>query len=341
LSNTFTAPVWVKADPHGSKELQIGDSDPLARTDVINRTPKGIYANFRRLINTIMDGVTADFTDLSTATAYLPTGLINPIYAVNNTGGSLVAGDVVALAAASSEASVKVTLNDSLSDELVIYVVALESINNGSSGRFAGPGSVVSAKTSGSDSGRWLVKSATTKTLEPATSILTAPRWPAGSCALALTTESGGFSTVLTIPTVQLGHNENAQWTVDQEFVGSNGQRLGLKRLTELKALGSGTSTFTTTMEIPTSAVVMAVSTRVTVALPGVTTYDVGVSGATTRYGSGFSSAANTTSPGTNDATRYYAAAVPITITTNVNTTGSTGRIRVTIWYYDSTPPTS
>ena len=37
MANTFTPPVYVKSKPHASAEKQVGDSDPSARTDVINR----------------------------------------------------------------------------------------------------------------------------------------------------------------------------------------------------------------------------------------------------------------------------------------------------------------
>jgi len=75
MANTFTPPVWVKAKPHASAEKQVGDSDPSGRTDVINRVEKGILANLKKLINTIMDGATFDFTDLATVAALANRGI--------------------------------------------------------------------------------------------------------------------------------------------------------------------------------------------------------------------------------------------------------------------------
>jgi hypothetical protein len=59
----------VKSKPHASAEKMVGDSDPSARTDVINRTVKGIYANIQRIVNALFSGATLDFTDLTTVTA--------------------------------------------------------------------------------------------------------------------------------------------------------------------------------------------------------------------------------------------------------------------------------
>lgn len=76
MANTFTPPVFVRAKPHSSAEKQVGDADPNARTDVINRVDKGVYAVLRRLINTLFDGATADFTDQTTVSALAGTFLL-------------------------------------------------------------------------------------------------------------------------------------------------------------------------------------------------------------------------------------------------------------------------
>lgn len=70
MANSFTPPVWIKSKPSGGAEKQVGDSDPSARTDVINRVEKGLLAVLKRLFNTITDGVTADFTDQTTITEF-------------------------------------------------------------------------------------------------------------------------------------------------------------------------------------------------------------------------------------------------------------------------------
>src|SRR5687767_11741308 len=79
MANTITNPVWVKTKPHASAEKMVGDSDPNARTDVENRVSKGVVAVVKRLINTLFDGATADFTDQTTVSALAGTFLLGPI----------------------------------------------------------------------------------------------------------------------------------------------------------------------------------------------------------------------------------------------------------------------
>lgn len=119
-----------------------------------------------------------------------------------------------------------------------------------------------------------------------------------------------------------------------------NGQLLGIKLLTQLVTIAAAADT-DTTIQIPQHALVLGVSARVTTVIPTATVFDLGVTGATTRYGTGISAAATTTHRGTNDAVRYYAAATAIKITPDVQPAANTGRVRVTIHFLDVTPPTS
>ena len=66
MANTFTNFTSVKSKPHASAEKQVGASDPSARTDVINRPSLGLLAIAKRIVNTLWDGVTVDFSDLTT-----------------------------------------------------------------------------------------------------------------------------------------------------------------------------------------------------------------------------------------------------------------------------------
>lgn len=125
-----------------------------------------------------------------------------------------------------------------------------------------------------------------------------------------------------------------------RQYGGENGQFAALKSLTELTTIAAAATT-DTTIQIPANAIVYAVSVRVTTAIPTATAFDIGVSGATTRYGTGISTAATTTSPGTLDAMRYYAAATAIRITPDASPAANTGRVRVTIHYLEVTSPTS
>lgn len=123
-------------------------------------------------------------------------------------------------------------------------------------------------------------------------------------------------------------------------ILGSNGQKITLKQLTELTTIAAAATT-DTTIEIPAGVLVVSVSTRVTVAIPVAGHYDVGIAGATTRYGGVDAVEAGTVTKGTNDGMRYYAAATKIRITPDGTPDAATGRVRVTIHYLEITAPTS
>jgi hypothetical protein len=130
-------------------------------------------------------------------------------------------------------------------------------------------------------------------------------------------------------------------WAGDVDIAGgSNGQQQRFRTLTELLTIAAA-PTSTTTIEIPADALVVGVSVRVTTIIPTAATFDVGVAGATTRYGTGLAVAADTTNDGTNDAIRYYSAAAGIVITPNLQPGAATGRVRVSIHFLEITPPTS
>jgi hypothetical protein len=125
-----------------------------------------------------------------------------------------------------------------------------------------------------------------------------------------------------------------------RHYGGENGQFLNVKSLTELTTIAAAATT-TTTIQIPADAQVIGVSVRVTVAIPTAATFTYGVSGTAARYGTGISTAANTTAKGMIDGVRYYAAAVGILITPNATPANNNGRVRVTIHYFEMTAPTS
>lgn len=97
----YTPPVWIKAKPHAGAEKQVGDSDPSARIDVINRVEKGYYAAFQRLLTTL-GFTTQDFTDQATVTSY------NAANTINFTVGT-ASLDVAAGAAVNIDAELHVT----------------------------------------------------------------------------------------------------------------------------------------------------------------------------------------------------------------------------------------
>jgi hypothetical protein len=123
---------------------------------------------------------------------------------------------------------------------------------------------------------------------------------------------------------------------------GANGQALThLQSLTELTTIAAAATT-DTTIQMPAGAVVLAVSVRVTVAIPTAATFTVGDSGSAARFNNAaVTVAANSTDPGTKAGAYYNASALSIRITPNLTPGDTSGRVRVTIHYYTSTPPSS
>lgn len=122
-------------------------------------------------------------------------------------------------------------------------------------------------------------------------------------------------------------------------FDNSNHAHGTLAYVTELTTIAAAATT-DTTIQAPANSLVLGVSVRVTVAIPTAATFDIGVAGATTRYGTGVSTAATTTntSPGTTNPS-IYAAATSIRFTPNATPGANTGRVRTTIYYFDMDAP--
>lgn len=123
---------------------------------------------------------------------------------------------------------------------------------------------------------------------------------------------------------------------------GSNGQLFhDLQSLTELTTIAAAATT-DTTIQMPANAVVLGVSVRVTVVIPTAATFTVGDSGSAARFSTAaVSSAANSTDSGTKAGAYYNASALSVRITPNLTPAANTGRVRVTIYYFSITPPTS
>lgn len=111
----------------------------------------------------------------------------------NQTGGGLVAGDVVALSTANDAA---VATNDSQTSRR-LFVVAMGTISSAAAGEFARSG-IVSAKAQGAIArGDYVRKSATAKAIETtSTAMGTDTALPDGSIGIALAAASGGFVNV-------------------------------------------------------------------------------------------------------------------------------------------------
>lgn len=123
----------------------------------------------------------------------------------------------------------------------------------------------------------------------------------------------------------------------------ANGKTLNFPQvLTELTTIAAAATT-DTTIQMPANAVVLGVSVRVTTVIPDATSFSVGDSGSATRFSTAnVSTAANSTDPGTKAGAYYNASALSVRLTMNGGTPATnTGRVRVTIYYYSITPPTS
>lgn len=126
------------------------------------------------------------------------------------------------------------------------------------------------------------------------------------------------------------------------EYANANGQLFSaLQQLTELTTIAAAATT-DTTIQMPANSVVLGVSVRVTTVIPTAATFTVGDSGSAARFSTAaVSAAANSTDPGTKAGAYYNASALSIRITPNLTPADATGRLRVTIYYYAITPPTS
>lgn len=111
--------------------------------------------------------------------------------------------------------------------------------------------------------------------------------------------------------------------------------------LTELTTIAAAATT-DTTIQMPANSVVLGVSTRVVTVIPTAATFTVGDSGSAARFSTAaVSTAANSTDAGTKAGAYYNASALSVRITPNATPAAATGQVRVTIYYYSVTPPTS
>ena len=121
----------------------------------------------------------------------------------------------------------------------------------------------------------------------------------------------------------------------------TNAQAWNVKTLTELTTIAAAATT-DTAIQIPLNAVVFAVSVRVTVAIPTAATFTViGTTTSTAFNTAALSTVLNSTDVGTQNTPYKNGAAQTIRITPNLTPVDTTGRVRVTIHYYDITVPTS
>lgn len=120
----------------------------------------------------------------------------------------------------------------------------------------------------------------------------------------------------------------------------SQGQALEVRTLPEEITIAAAATTDSSIL-IPANAVVLAVTSRVTTVIPTAATFKVGYAADDDAFGTGISTAATTTWPGTDSGPRYFAAATAIRITPNLTPGAATGKVRIAIHYYLAIPATS
>lgn len=145
-------------------------------------------------------------------------------------------------------------------------------------------------------------------------------------------------------PQYQLAANPLALPLILQAAV-NHGEKLTIATWSELLTIAAAAFT-ETLLTVPPGAAILAVPVRVVTVIPTAATFTVGHPFSAARYVSAISTAAGTTDPGIKmapDATSPIngGAAWSIRITPNAQPAAATGQVRVTVFYYLATPPTS
>jgi hypothetical protein len=137
--------------------------------------------------------------------------------------------------------------------------------------------------------------------------------------------------------------NQSGEWTtVDQGFMpalaniaaAAHGANLRIGMLETLVTLSGGSTN--ASVQIPANCIVLAVGARVVTAITGATSYEVGVSGNLSQFGSGLSISAGSTNYGLIGPTAFYSAT-----TLTITATGgsfSGGQVRLSIAYMLANP---
>ncbi len=121
----------------------------------------------------------------------------------------------------------------------------------------------------------------------------------------------------------------------------SNGQKVQVLALTELVTVAAA-ATSASTIQIPAGAVVLAVSARVTVAIPTATVFTVTGTGDATVFNTvDVPVAINTVNKGVKSCPYYNPTAQTLTLTPDQTPASAVGRVRLTCHYYLVTAPTS
>jgi hypothetical protein len=119
---------------------------------------------------------------------------------------------------------------------------------------------------------------------------------------------------------------------------GPNGSKITIAVAEQLVSGLSGASV-TAPTQIPNGALVLAVSARITTAITGATSFEVGVSGTLGQFGTGIGVTLGSTNEGMIGPTGFYSATSIILTAAGGNFTA--GAVRLSVMYLMFTPPTS
>lgn len=165
----------------------------------------------------------------------------------------------------------------------------------------------------------------------------------AGAFAFGATTDATSTADVFLYrdaPNTLAQKNANAPQTYNV-YGGNGGFISAVTALTELTTIAAAATT-TTAIQIPANAVTLGVSVRVVTVIPTAATFTVTSATPTKTWNTvAVPVAANTTNPGTLSGPTFQTTASAITITPNLTPGAATGQVRVTIYYYTITPPSS
>lgn len=114
------------------------------------------------------------------------------------------------------------------------------------------------------------------------------------------------------------------------------GGKVALKVATEEMTVAAAAYT-DTAMQLPAYCIPLAVTARVKTLIPTATTFDIGISGATTRFGSSIAVAAGTTSKVPNLTIPSTATALRLTPDSSPAT--ATGKVIISMYYLEFTAP--
>lgn len=142
-----------------------------------------------------------------------------------------------------------------------------------------------------------------------------------------------------------IDNSTNSNADITESLQTSNTASIKIQSISENVVIAAAASSNSATNLLPANAIIFGVSYRVTTIIPTATTFKIGDSIDSARYGTGISTAATTTSssllntfplaPYTNDIART------ILITPNVTPGAGTGTVRVTVFYITIGPPGS